>query len=101
MNTLNAETRARAGDLQIFSLTLSQLSYRSNDSILVKHSHNTRDAEHLAWKPEVSTWQADAYIVAMRPEKTNTYFNTSAQPTDYVTGSRQKCLHGKCRVYMS
>jgi len=50
----------------------------------------------------VSTWQADAYIVAMRPEKkTNTYSNTSAQQTDYVTGSRQKCLHGKCRVYMS
>ena len=31
-----AETRDRAGDLQIFSLTLSQLSYRGNDSILVK-----------------------------------------------------------------
>jgi len=33
------------------------------------NSHNTRDAEHLACKPAVSTWQADAYIVAMRPEK--------------------------------
>ena len=69
MNTLNAETGDRAGDLQIFSLTLSQLSYRGNDSILVKNSHNTRDAEHLAWKPAVSTWQADAYVVAMRPDK--------------------------------
>ena len=28
MNTLNAVTRDPAGDLQIFSLTLSQLSYR-------------------------------------------------------------------------
>ena len=37
MNTLNAETRDRAGDLQIFSLTLSQLSYRGNDFILIKN----------------------------------------------------------------
>ena len=27
---VNAETRDRTGDLQIFGLTLSQLSYRSN-----------------------------------------------------------------------
>ena len=31
MRIINAETRDRTGDLQIFSLTLSQLSYRGLD----------------------------------------------------------------------
>ena len=33
-NGTNAETRDRTGDLQIFSLTLSQLSYRGDTSLL-------------------------------------------------------------------
>ena len=34
-----AETRDRAGDLQIFSLTLSQLSYRGLGTLSRKHQH--------------------------------------------------------------
>ena len=34
-NQSNAETRDRTGDLQIFGLTLSQLSYRGNCDLII------------------------------------------------------------------
>ena len=47
----NAETRDRAGDLQIFSLTLSQLSYRGLRINTTRwHSYFTSQEHHHAWK---------------------------------------------------
>ena len=103
MNTLNAETRDRAGDLQIFSLTLSQLIYRGNESILVKKQIRIirEMLSILLARQQCRHGKLTHIFLLCAQKKTNKYSNTSGQQTDYVTGSGQKCLHGKCRVYMS
>ena len=38
---MRAETRDRTGDLQIFGLTLSQLSYRSDGAPVMHHNDSS------------------------------------------------------------
>ena len=60
----NADTRDRTGDLQIFSLTLSQLSYRGSINCELLNYEQTDDIKW--WK--VANDAALAYICYLEPE---------------------------------
>ena len=52
--TKHAETRDRTGDLQIFSLTLSQLSYRGNWLNGCENKSTTTVLKFMAQNPQVN-----------------------------------------------